>query len=182
MWEAAPWQVIWDWGSKIGLGGVAVWLVQRWISQRDKAAERGRSLVDDASPELVPLGNRGDQYTIELEVRNQGKGVARTLRLGFPGYADYATRVEVPVGAIGRTGGLDVRNSPFFTERDNERAGHAEIALAYADRYGNEYRLVIPVERQRRDDGGFNMDIRRRDYQTVAAKLTKKRLRKIGGS
>ncbi len=32
-------QTVWDWASKMGLGGLVVWLVQRWFNKRDKAAK-----------------------------------------------------------------------------------------------------------------------------------------------
>jgi hypothetical protein len=49
-------------------------------------------------------------------------------------------------------GGLDARNSPFFTATNDDRAGSAEITVVYADRYSNEYQLMIPVQRQRRNE------------------------------
>jgi hypothetical protein len=183
MWDWATWQTVeqtaWDWGSKIGLGGVVVWLIQRWFSKRDKAAERGRALVDGARPELVPMTNLGSQYVVALAVENQGKGVARTLRVGFTGVREIETRDDVPVSQMRQVATLNVRDSPFFTEAHD---GRADITLAYADRYDNEYRLTIPVTRRRRDDGGFNMDVHMPEHQNIEPKLSKTRLRKIGGS
>ena len=168
--------VLWDW-LKISFGGLIGWFLRRWIERRDKAADRGRGLVDDARPELVPTGNFGDQYTVAINVENRGKGTARTLRIGFTGVQEIATRDDVPAGQERLTARLNVQGSPFFTEAHN---GHGEITLVYADRFGNEYSLIIPVARQKRADGGFNMVFDWTNYSTIEPTLTKKRLREIG--
>jgi len=183
MWDWMTWQSVaqtaWDWGGKIGLGAGAFWLIQRWISQRDKSAERGRALVDAAHPELVPTTNFGGQHSVQVNVRNDGIGPARTLRIAFTGVPEIATVDNVPVGQERVTTPLNVRGSPLF---DPAYHGQAEITLIYADRYNNEYRLTIPVTRQPRADGGFNMVIDWHNYKNVPPNLTKKRLREIGGS
>jgi len=169
--------LLWDWFSKVGIGGLIGWFVRRWFERRDKAADRGRQLVDDARPELVPVNNLGDRYTVALNVENRGKGTARTLRLGFTGIQEVETRDEVPMQQQRTTARLNVQGSPFFTEAHD---GRAEINLVYADRYGNEYRLILPVTRQARADGGFNPVFDWPNYRQVEPKLTKKRLREIG--
>jgi hypothetical protein len=169
--------VLWDWLSKMGLGGLIVWLIQRWIGKRDKAVDRGRQLVDDARPELVPINNLGDRNTVALNVVNRGKGTARTLRLTFTGVQEIETRDEVPVGQQRTTARLNVQGSPFFTQG---RDGRAEITLVYADRYRSEYRLILPVTRQPRADGGFNPAFDFTNYRHVEPKLTKRTLREIG--
>jgi len=169
----------WDWGSKIGLGAVALWLIQRWFSQRDKAAERGRALVDSARPRLVPTNNSGTQYILSLTVENHGHDVARTRRVGFTGVPEINTVDEIPVNQGRQLATLGVQGSPLF---DPAHDGHAEITLVYIDLFDNEYRLTIPVTRQLRADGTFNMVIQWNGHQNVSPTLTKKRLRKIGGS
>jgi hypothetical protein len=180
MWEWVTWQSVgtaWDWGSKIGLGAVGVWLLQRWFGKRDKAVDRGHGRVDAARPELVHVGGVGGQCVVQLQVENRGSGTARTRRIGFTGVEEIATLDEVPVGQARITAGLNVERSPFFTAAHD---GCAEIALVYADRYDNEYRLIIPVTRQGRADGGFNMVIDFHHYTNITPKLSKTRLREIG--
>jgi hypothetical protein len=58
--------------------------------------------------------------------------------------------------------------------------GQAEITLVYVDRYDNEYRLEVPVTRQQRADGGFNMVIDWNGYRTRAPRLSGRRRREIG--
>ena len=178
-WDNDTARVAWDWASKMGLGGLLVWFVQRWLSKRDKQAERGQQLVDAARPELVATTNLGGQYTVQLNVENRGKGPARTLRMGFTGVAEIEARDEVPGGQTRLTASLNIQGSAFFTEAHE---GRAEITVIYADRFDNEYRLILPVTRQKRADGGFNMVIRWLDYKNAGPRLSKKRLREIGGS
>jgi hypothetical protein len=172
-------QTVWDWGSKMGIGGVAVWLLQRWFSKRDKAGERGQARVDAAQPELVPTGNAGTQYVVQLYIENRGSGTARTRSLGFTAVQEIPTLDEVPVGQARLTAGLNVQGSPLFDPASN---GQAEIRLVYVDRYDNEYRLLIPVTRQNRADGGFNMAMDWHHYTNIIPKLPKTRLREIGGA
>jgi hypothetical protein len=72
---------------------------------------------------------------------------------------------------------LYVQGSPLF---DPASQGQAEIMLLHLDRYDNEYRLIVPVTRQQRADGGFNMAIDWHHYANVAPKLSKGKLREIG--
>ncbi len=143
-------QTVWDSGSKMGLGAAVVWLLQRWIGKRDKAAERGQARVDAAQPELVPTGNPGGQYVVQLQVENRGSGPARTRCLGFTDVQEIPTPEEIPVGQARVTAPLNVQGSPLFNPTSN---GRAEITLVYVDRYESEYRLLIPVTRQRRAEG-----------------------------
>ena len=171
-------RTVWDWASKMGAGAVILWFVQRWFGKRDKAVERGQTLVENARPELIPMGNVGSQYVVGLMIENRGTGLARTLRIGFTGVSEIPSIDEVPPGQSRQAATLNVQGAPFFTSADDSRG---DICLVYADRYGNEYSLLIPVTRRSRADGTFNMEIHTRDYKTLAPKLSKARLRGIGG-
>jgi hypothetical protein len=175
MWDAVG--VVWDWASKMGLGGLTLWLAQRWLATRDKAVERGRQLVDDARPELEPLTNAGGQYSIALTLENRGKGTASVRRIGFTGVQAIETKTKVPAGRRGTLPEYHVHSSPFFTR---EHGGDATIAVVYADRFGNEYSLSIPVTRTPRADSGFNMVLHFSRSDTRGPTLSKKHLRKIG--
>jgi len=167
----------WDWLSKMGLGGLIGWFVRRWIERRDKAADRGRQLVDDARPELVPRSSLGTQYVVALEIENRGKGTARTLSIGFTGVPAMPTGDDVPASRARQTATLNVQDSPFFTAAHD---GHGEVTLVYADRFGNEYSMILPVTRLPRNDGGFNMVFDWHNYRIVEPTRTKRRLREIG--
>jgi len=183
MWDWATLQPIgqtmWDWGSKMGIGGVVVWLLQRWFGKRDEAAKRGWERVDAAQPELGPRTNHGGQYVVQLEVVNRGHGPARTRRLGFTDIQEVATRDEIPVGQARLTVELNVQGSSLFNPESN---GEAQITLVYVDKYENEYRHLIPVTRQTRADGGFSMAMDLHNYTNKPPVLSKARLREIGGS
>jgi len=171
-------QTLWEWGTKLGLGGVGGWWLKRLLDQRDRAVERGRARVDAAQPELAPRNNHGTQYVVQLEVENRGKGPARTRRLGFTGVQEVATLDEIPAGQARITAALNVQGSPLF---DPASDGHAEITLVYVDKYENEYRLRIPVMRAPRADGGFNMVIDWHNVTNETPTPSKARLREIGG-
>ena len=94
------------------------------------------------------------------------------------GVRNRETKDEVPVGQSRLTARLHMlKDSPLY---DEAASGQAELALLYVDRYENEYRLVVPVTRQKRADGGFNPQFHWQDYKTIEPKLSKKRLREIG--
>jgi hypothetical protein len=97
------------------------------------------------------------------------------VRIGFTGVPGVESRFVVPVGQKKDMAYLDASASPLLTNRD-----HAEITLVYVDRHENEYRLIIPVSRERRADGDFNMVIDWPGQRTVPPTLTKKRFREIG--
>lgn len=155
------------------------WWIKRFVDARDGAISRGREMVADARPRLVPMTNSGTQYVLALTVENHGQGVARTRRVGFTGVPEIDTVDEVPFNQARQVATLNVQGSPFFTPAHD---GHGEITLVYADLFDNEYRLTIPVTRQPRADGTFNMVVQRNGHQNVGPTLTKKRLREIGGS
>jgi hypothetical protein len=110
-------QTAWDWGSKIGLGGVIGWFLQRWIGSRDKTSDRGRARVEAARPEAVPIGGvfMGDgRATIHL--RNRGSGAARGIRVTFTGSAAHALVNELEPGARSDTPDMKLGDSLFFRE------------------------------------------------------------------
>lgn len=178
MWEAVPWQVIWDWGSKLGLGGAAFWLIQRWFGARDKAVDRGRSRIEDARPEVIPttgvfLGDGRGQFTLT----NRGRGTAQDINVTFTGSTALGRVPELGPGQRRDTSEMRMGDSPFFRERLTE---DAELTVRYRDRFGNDYVVRLPIAQDQRD-GRFNILPRWGGHRIGEPSLTKNRLREIGG-
>lgn len=170
-----------EWSAAVGAGGIAIgilgWIIRRKFEKRDKAEERGRQRVDAARPDLVAITNAASRKSVALQVTNNGKDVARTLRISVTGVPEMETKETIPAGKARYVTTVDASESPLFTVEGVERA---EILLVYADIHQNEYRLVIPIAKQKRDDDGFNIKLEWQEQQTVPPTLTKKRLREIG--
>jgi hypothetical protein len=175
------WQFIRQWARELGGIGLIVavlgWWLKRRIENRDQTVERGQRLVDEARPELEPVNNAGTHYQIALTVRNRGRDTARTLRIGFTGVPDIKSVDNVPVGEDRAMATLAIQGSPLF---DAAQEGQATITVTYADKYGNEYELRIPVTRQPRAAGRFNPAIHWHEFTYKTPSLARRRLRQIG--
>jgi len=168
-----------DWPGKVGLGGIAGWFLQRWIGGRDKLADRGQHLVDEARPDLMPTGGTGTQHAVSFNVRNDGKGTAFLRRLEMTGVAPVECVGQLPPGKLAGTPQLHVQGAPLY---DPAQSGQAAVTLSYADRFDNEYQLTVPVTRTPRADGGFNPAIDWQNFKTIGPTLSKARLRRIAKS
>jgi hypothetical protein len=119
-----------------------------------KRADRGRKLVDEARPELVPGGLVGSRQSGYLTLENIGAGAARNIRASFSGSGGLAAGGDIGPGVIGRSRELQYGDSPFFRVKQAEPA---RFTVLYTDRLGNDYTLTIPLELEPRADGEFNM-------------------------
>ena len=176
-------QTAWDWGSKMGLGGLLVgvgsWLLRRKIGERDKAVERGRDLVKEARPEVVIDSSAFAQHRGSFQLHNRGPGHARNVEVMFTGSRGMARVREVPSGARPLTPEVDFGDSSFFREAG---IGLAELTVSCENRFGDKYSVVLPVHQEHRADGRFNMLPQWGQHRVLEPKPTKKRLREIGRS
>ena len=173
----------WDWGGQLGLGGLVGWYLNRWLGHRDQAADRGRELVRSAQPEVVPTMESVfiRDGRAHLNLRNRGPGVARRIRVTFTGAAAEARVNEIESGHARDAPGMQLADAPFF--RDH-LATPAELRVDFQDRHGLDYTVLLPVQQEHRADGsGFDMRPIWGDHRLIGPKkLTKKRLREIGGA
>jgi hypothetical protein len=181
-WEALA-HTVWDWGSKMGLGGLVValvgWFLRRRLDERDKAVERGRASLRDARPEVVPIGGAfmGD-HRGTFRLHNRGPGAARGIRVTFPGAKAEGHINDIDAGHRRDTPEVDFSDSTFFR---TALPAPAELTVRYQDRYGNEYSVTLPVRQEQRADGRFHMLPEWGNYRVIEPKLTDKRLREMGG-
>jgi hypothetical protein len=178
------WPTIWDWVGKLGIGsmagGLGGWFLQRWIGSRDKAVERGRERVQAVTPEIVPVGCVMDgNHRGNIQLRNRGRGAAREVRVTFSGSSAIARVAEIEPGPREiSTRDVNFGDSAFFHQIQNVPG---ELKVACRDKFGNEHVVTVPVEQEPRPGGGFNMLPKWSSYQHIVPKLSKKRLREIGG-
>jgi len=174
----------WDWGAKMGLGGllfgVVRWVLQRRISDHDKSVERGRSKLEKARPEVVPVAApvTVNNLSTVVELRNRGVGPARDVRVTFTGSSAVGRISEIEPGKAAFTEELHLSDTPFFRQR---LAEPAELVVRFKDRFECEYTVVLPVEQ---DDRGTRFDMRPvwGGHRVIEPSLSKRRLREIGGS
>ena len=180
MWDAVAWQLVWDWGSKMGLGGLALWLIQRWTGSRDKALERGRQRIEEATPEIVSMNCTftGDHHGT-FTLRNRGSGIARDIRVGFTGSRNVARLHEIETDRTAETPDVSFADAPFFRQPLVEPA---QLTVSFKDRYGTEYIVTLEVKQEGRADGRYNMAPAWREPNYSKPKLSKKLLREIGRS
>lgn len=185
MWDWAAWQTVgqtaWDWGSKMGLGGVIGWFLQRWFGARDRAVDRGRALVADARPDVVPTTDSvfmGD-HRARIHLRNDGPGAARDIRVTFTGSGAEAGVPEIGAGQSHDAPEMKLSDSPFFHQKLSEPA---KLTVTFKDRFQNEYKVELSVQQERRNDGEFNPLPEWGQRHVTGPRLTKRRLREIGSS
>jgi hypothetical protein len=162
------------------IGGVIGWFLQRWIGYRDKAVDRGRDKLESARPEVVPVGvpmNVGTRRAT-AHVRNRGLGTARDVRVTFTGSAATGRVNEIESGREAQTGEMELSDAPFFRQAPTEPA---QLTVSFENRFGDKYSVVLPVRQESRADGGFNMLPEWGQHRLIEPKLSKKRLREIGG-
>ena len=170
---------LWGWLAGVGALGVAGSLLQLVWKGVSARIERGRRLLEEARPELKPRGSLGTHGTVQLELENNGKDVARNALLGFTGVTVVAECRELwPGKGPVATNALDITGSRFFNPADD---GPWNAIVTYADRYENPYKMLVPVDRDPRNDGSFNTRIRRNQYRNEAPKLGRWALYKLGG-
>ena len=151
------------------VGSSAFIAVLRGIwSYIQKRADRGRKLVDDARPELVPGGLVGTRLSGYMTLENVGVGVARNIRMSFSGSGGLATGGDVGPRVIGKSRELQYGDSPFFRVAQAEPA---YFTVLYADRLGNDYTLRVPVRQDPRADGEFNMGMDLTQYTNIPPQL-----------
>jgi len=184
MWDLDTWlsvgKTAWDRGGQLGVGGLLGWLLRRWVGSRDKALDRGRSLVDEARPEVIPTGGSftyagGGSWTLD----NRGPGTAYDVCVTFTD-STRTTRLPEVLARPPRhvhTPDVDLSDSTFFRELWTTRA---ELTVSYKDRYGIEYVTTLPVQQESRAGGGFNMRPDWGRHRLTPPKIAKKRLREIG--
>jgi hypothetical protein len=174
------WQNIADTAAKIGLGGLALWGLQRWVGSRDKAVERGRARVEAARPEVIPTGGSFSWAAIGFwQLRSRGAGNAYDITVEFTGSAKIVRLSELETGTERMTPEVDLSDSPFFREPSSD-AG--TLTVRYRDRFANEYITRLPVVQDKRADGRFNMRPEYGKHVVSEPQIAKKRLRQIGGS
>ncbi len=141
------------------------------------AWRRGRRLVDEARPELVARGWMGGQQSGCMRLENRGRGVARNLQLQFTGTGNVARGGEIEAGTEGITREINLSESPLFHAR---QAGPFHFTVTYSDRFGNDYKVLIPVSQAPRANGGFNMMIPWDQYEHEEPRLKRRTLYRIG--
>lgn len=140
---------------KLGAGAVVFGLIAWAWKGLNKRKERGRTLVDEARPDLAPVGNTSPRGQWQIKVENLGPGRAFKLRLRFTGTPGEATGGEVAPGKKEETQVLDVTQNPALTTAQPGLV----LTIIYADRFGNDYEVALPVAQNPRADGAFNLDI-----------------------
>ena len=177
----AAWQPVLDWGGKLGLGGVAGWFLNRWLGSRDSAADRGRAIVAEARPEVVPSPGSvfwGD-HRAAICLVNRGHGAARNIRVTFTGSSACGRVTEIVGGQRQNTPEMRLDDSPFFHRKLDEPA---EITVRYRDRFEHEYVVVLPVNQEDGGNNHFGPLPAWGQHSVTEPRLTKKRYRELGGS
>lgn len=170
-----------EWVSRVGIWAVCVailgWLSKvLWSSFWDRV-NRGRALVDQAKPELRPLGWSGFDWRGYVRVKNEGQGIAKHLRLRLSGCSREAPGGEVRPGEEGHTAELAFDEQPFALTRLDEPLS---LMIEYSDKYGNGYSLIVPVTQYQRNDGRFNLNTSWGSYEIRNPSLSRLVLWKIG--
>ena len=182
MWDWDAWQTVgqsaWDWGSKIGLGGVGGWFLKRWLGSRDSAADRGRECMAAARPEVVPTGGTflGD-FRGTISLQNRGPGAARDIRVTFTGSAAVARVPEIVADQRRETQEMKLGDSPFFHRKLSEPA---ELTARFCDCFGHEYVVALPFL-QEPVGNRFGPLPAWGPHRLIKPKVSTKRLREIGG-
>ena len=171
------WEAIRNWAGKLGLAGMVGWLAKTFWSSYQKRMDRARMLVDQARPDLEPLGWQGSNWSGRVRMRNKGTGTAHDMRLTLSHCLGHASGGEIQPGEEGLTAELYFKDQPFFQERQEGAAG---LTIIYADRFGNTYKTIIPVGQHQRADGRFNMDVQWHDYRVERPNIRRQDLWKIG--
>ncbi len=162
----------------MGLGGIAGWFANVFWSSYQKRIDRGREKVDEARPELIPLGSGGSfGQSICVRLRNAGRGVARDITLTLSHCAGEPRSAEIHPGEEGLTGTLYYQDQPFGLERQEEPTN---LTVSYTDRFGNTYKTIIPVGQQQRAAGGFQLQVDWGDYVLQEPTLSRQDFWKIG--
>lgn len=163
----------------MGLGGILGWLAKTFWSSYQKRVERGRNLIEQARPELVPLGwSTGSSAGVgRVRVKNRGTGVARSLCLTLSQCSREATGGEIRPDQEGETEELYFEDQPFYLRQQEDPLN---LTITYVDRFGNPYKTTIPVSQRPRADGNFNIDIHWDRYQSEAPKMLSRTRWKIG--
>lgn len=171
------WDTIMDWVQKLGIGGALGWLAKTAWSSFGARIKRGRTLVDQARPELLPLGWEGSNWQGRVRLKNVGPGVARQLRLRLSSCSREERGGEVQPRQEGHTAELFFEDQPIFLEKQKNSLW---LTIIYADKYGNDYSTMIPVEQYKRDDGRYNLRILWGAYKIEQPLLSWLSLWKIG--
>ena len=178
----AAWQVVLDWGGKLGLGGVVGagvgWFLKRLVGERDSAAARGRTKIAEARPEIVPIGATfsGD-HRGTVTLANRGPGVAHDIRVTFTGSAACG-RVPEIIDRYRETPHMNWADASFFSRKLDEPA---EICVRFRNRFDREYVTVLLVDQADGGNDHFGMHPRWGHHRVIEPRLTKKMLREIGG-
>lgn len=171
---------MYDWATKLGIGGVLGWLANVLYSSFQRRIERGRDLIEKAKPELIPLGwfSGASSGTGRVRLKNRGSGVARNLSLSLSQCSSEAKGGKIQPGEESLTAELYFEDQPIYRE---EQDGELKLVITYVDRFENSYKTVIPVSQRRRADGRYNIDIHWEDYKIVEPKISLLKRWKIGG-
>ena len=168
-----------DWIAKLGLGSMVGWFANNLWRSYQKRIDRGRKLVDEDRPELVPLGwTTGSSFAIgRVRLKNQGDGIAQDISLALTGCKRVARDSKIQPGEEGVTAELDFEDQPFTLE---EQPTTCYFTIHYSDKFGNDYVLTIPASQDKRDDGKFNLNAEWNNYRTNEPTISNRSLWKIG--
>jgi len=177
MWDSIADSKVWDLLGKMGVGGLLAWAAKTLWDSAQRRIERGRRLVDEARPELLPRRWLGSQQNGRLHLENVGRGLARNLRVTFSGSNAVASGGEVAPGTTADSRELALGDSLFFRAPQVEPA---HFTVLYEDRFRNDYKLILPVTQAPRADGEFNMAFDFTWYQTEEPRLGRRALYRLG--
>ncbi len=118
--------------------------------------DRGRKRVEEATPQLVALGNRAPQPSLALELNNEGTGEALNVTVSLDGCNRRTPPLaRIAPGSAETTGQVFYNDSPIYLQTlDNPR-----LYIRYQSRYGLPYETIYNVTQQERDDGNYNPNI-----------------------
>ena len=162
MWEWVTESGMWKWIVTGGAGLVALrWLGKAGWESIKSRIERGRRRVEEARPELIPLGGTTPRLQIGVRLENRGRGAARNTRVRFTGTRGEAIDGEIAAGAIGLSGNLDTSANPAYRVRQDNLL----LTVLYADRFGNDYTVTVRAAQTPRADEQYNVDFPWTQYQ-----------------
>jgi hypothetical protein len=111
-------------------------------------------------------------------LRNRGLGIALDVRVSFTGSAAISRIAQIEAGQAPLLPEVNLSDAPFFHKASEQ----GEFRIRFNDRFGAEYEVVLPVQQELKGDRRIDPLPTYGTPRVIEPRISKKRLREIGGS